>query len=369
MKYIKTYNEAIGPKLTKKVYDEETGVTQSVTSTGFDPDKFRKASQLAIKANQTKKSDILKDYADEKEFGYYNVTVLRNRTGYLEKGIKVTDLKIGNVRYGVVRGGNSQQLTNSNYSVEDNISRWETGNGKLGLTFDVSVRLLNSSKKQLLGKGSDYFHTLAKSHIWVPFSISLVLSNNSYGVDDILRCDDCGGEGKFDCYECDGRQIRGVEIDGEKCTECEGKGPEECSSCNATGVTNYILVRGEKITIERDKDGNPIYDVQSFFEDTKGFSLEISPKELESGTFTGVFSDKRSAIEFTKDLPKAVAKSDEFKKKITEMIGILSHEPSEDLEKLMSVFKKISNNKLLPEDPKPNETFYNSYFYKKIAEI
>jgi hypothetical protein len=365
MKWIKTYNEAIGPKLTTKVYDEETGVTQSVTSTGFGPDKFRKASQLAIRANQTKKSDILKDYADEKEFGYYNVTVLRNRTGYIEKNIKVTDLKIGNIRYGVVQSGNSQQLTNSNWSVEDNISRWENGEGKLGLTFDVSVRLLNSSKKELLGKGSDYFHTLAKSHIWVPFSISLVLSNNSYGVDDLLRCDDCDGEGKWHCYECDDSG----EIGGEKCKECEGKGPLECSSCNATGVTNYIWVRGEKIKIEKDKDGKAIYDAQSFFEDTKLFSLEISPKELENGTFTGVFSDKRSAIEFTKDLPKAIAKSDEFKKKITEMIGILSHEPSEDLEKLMSVFTKISNNRLLPEDPKPNETFYNSYFYKKIAEI
>ena len=141
MKWIKTYNEAIGPKLTRKEFvgDEETGSTQSVPSTGFDPDKFRKASQLAIKANQTKKSDILKDYADEKEFGYYNMTVLRNKTGYLERGIKVTDLKIGNVRYGVVRSGNSQQLTSSNWSVEDIISRWEKGEGKLGLTFDVSV--------------------------------------------------------------------------------------------------------------------------------------------------------------------------------------------------------------------------------------
>ena len=55
MKYIKTYNEAIGPKLTRKEFvgDEETGSTQSVPSTGFDPDKFRKASQYLLREVST----------------------------------------------------------------------------------------------------------------------------------------------------------------------------------------------------------------------------------------------------------------------------------------------------------------------------
>ena len=49
---------------------------------------FRKAGTLATIANQSTKAGILRDYADEKEFGYYNLTVLKNRTSYNEKNIK-----------------------------------------------------------------------------------------------------------------------------------------------------------------------------------------------------------------------------------------------------------------------------------------
>jgi len=366
MKWIKRYNEAIGPKLTTKVYDEETGVTQSVPSTGFSPSKFRTAGHLATSANQTKKAGILRDYADEKEFGYYNVTALQNRANRIEN-IKVTDLRISNVRYGVVRSGqDSQRLTNSNLAVEDIISRWENGNAKLGLTFDVSFRLLNSSKTKLSQLSTDYFRPLSKTYNWTPFSISLVLSNNNGGIEDLMRCRDCDGDGELHCYDCDDCG----EIAGEKCPACNGDGPIKCESCNGSGVAGYIWNGNEKIKIEKDSNGKPIYDVQAFFEDTKKFSLEMSPKEITSSdSYTLVFSDKRSAIEFTKDLPKIVAKSDEFKKKLIELLSILSHEPSEDLEESMKVFHRISNNKLLPEDPRGNETFYNSYFYKKISEI
>lgn len=366
MKWIKRYNEAIGPKLTKKVYDEETGVTQSVPSTGFSPAKFRTAGHLATSANQTKKAGILRDYADEKEFGYYNVTALQNRTTRIEN-IKVTDLRISNVRYGVVMSGQDSQ-TLANFSPEDIISKWENGNAKLGLTFDVSFRLLNSSKTKLSQLSTDYFRPLSKTYNWIPFSISLVLSKNNGGIDDLMRCGDCDGEGEFYCYECDGH---GEDYNGGECQQCDGhKGARKCESCNGSGVAGYIWNGNEKIKIEKDSNGKPIYDVQSFFEDTKKFSLEMSPKEITSSdSYTLVFSDKRSAIEFTKDLPKIVAKSDEFKKKLIELLSILSHEPSEDLEESMKVFHRISNNKLLPEDPKGNQTFYNSYFYKKIAEI
>ena len=365
MKYIKRYNEAIGPKLTRKVYDEETGVTQSVPSIGFGPAKFRDAGHLATQANQAKKADTLRDYADIKEFGYYNLTVLKSRTSYLEKNVQVTDLRIHNVKYGVTRQS-TDSLSNSSISVENLIERWEYGNSKLGITFDVSFRILNSSKKQLIGRSNGHFDALSKTYNWIPFSISLVLSNSSYGIADILKCQDCDGAGKWYCYECDGTG----EYDGEKCEECGGRTePQLCDSCKGSGFASSVWVNGELVPIEKDEYGKPIYDVQSFFEDTKKFTLEMSPRETQSGTYTAVFSDKRSAIEFTKDLPKAIAQSTDFRKKITELLGILSHDPSEDLDEAMKVFTRISNNKLFPENPQPNETFYRSYFYKKIAEI
>jgi len=55
MKWIKTYNEAIGPKLTKKVYDEESGLTQSVSDIGMKPSVYRSASSIATSNRQKEK--------------------------------------------------------------------------------------------------------------------------------------------------------------------------------------------------------------------------------------------------------------------------------------------------------------------------
>ena len=76
MKWIKTYNEAIGPKLTKKVYDEETGVTQSVSDVGMSPNTFRSASGIARSNKQITKAAELEDWGNIKEFGYYNMNII-----------------------------------------------------------------------------------------------------------------------------------------------------------------------------------------------------------------------------------------------------------------------------------------------------
>ena len=120
MKYIKRYNEAIGPRLTKKVYDEETGVTQSTPSIGFDPINFRKAAVVANSAHQPTKSSKLSDYADIKEHGYYNLTILKTGSANIVKDVKVTDCKISNVRYGTAK---SVSIS----SVDDIIDLWERG--------------------------------------------------------------------------------------------------------------------------------------------------------------------------------------------------------------------------------------------------
>jgi hypothetical protein len=71
-----------------------------------------------------------------------------------------------------------------------------------------------------------------------------------------------------------------------------------------------------------------------------------------------------------------IASNKNFKDRLTELLGILSHEPSEDLAEAMKVFSKVSNNSLLPEDPKPissnnpaGEAFYKNFFYRTIAKL
>ena len=380
MKYIKTYNEAIGPKLTRKEFvgDEETGSTQSVPSTGYSPAVFRSASSVANRSNQPNKGAILADYADEKEYGYYNLTVLRNRTGYLIKDVKATDFKITNVYYGVPRQGEtSLEVMRLGYNVSDVINNWVNGNRTLGLTFDVSFRLLNSTKAQL--KKNTNFDKLITNYQWIPFSVTLVMSRYAYGMDDFLACDSCNGSGQWECYACDGSgYIWDTEADKDiPCPDCEGKGTPECGDCSGRGNVSSVWKDGQQIPIERDENGKPIYDQQAFFEDTKQFELIMSPRDTNSDTFTAVFSDKRSAIEFTKDLPKMISSNKNFKDRLTELLGILSHEPSEDLAEAMKVFSKVSNNALLPEDPRPissnnggqGEAFYNKFFYRTIAKL
>ena len=380
MKYIKTYNEAIGPKLTRKEFvgDEETGSTQSVPSTGLSPAVFRSAGANAERSNQPIKAAILRDYADEKEYGYYNLTVLRNRTGYLLKDVKATDFKITNVYYGVPRQGEtSLDVMRLGYNVSDVINNWVNGNRTLGLTFDVSFRLLNSTKAQL--KKNTNFDKLITNYQWVPFSVTLVMSRYHYGMDEFLACDSCNGSGTWDCYECDGSgYVWDPEADKDiPCPDCEGKGSSECGDCSGSGNVSSVWKDGQQIPIERDENGKPIYDQQAFFEDTKQFELIMSPRDTNSDTFTAVFSDKRSAIEFTKDLPKMISSNKNFKDRLTELLGILSHEPSEDLAEAMKVFSKVSNNALLPEDPRPissmnggqGEAFYNKFFYRTIAKL
>ena len=72
-----------------------------------------------------------------------------------------------------------------------------------------------------------------------------------------------------------------------------------------------------------------------------------------------------------------ISSNKNFKDRLTELLGILSHEPSEDLAEAMKVFSKVSNNSLLPEDPKPissnnsgqGEAFYKNFFYRTIAKL
>lgn len=378
MKYIKTYNEAIGPKLTRKEFvgDEETGSTQSVPSTGLSPKVFRTAGSIADRSNQPKKAAILRDYADEKEHGYYNLTVLKSRTGYLLKDIKGTNCRIANVYYGVTKtGGTSIETQKNNYNVSDVITNWVNGNNMLGLTFDISFKILNSSQAVMKNKGN--FEKL-NTYNWVPFSISLVMSRYEHGMNGFLSCESCNGTGRYECYECDGSgEVWDNEADNDiTCPDCEGKPKSECEACDGKGTILGIWKDGQKIPIERDENGKPIYDQQTFFEDSKQFELIMSPRDTAGETFTAVFSDKKSAIEFTKDLPKIVASSKELKDKLTELLGILSHEPSEDLQNIMKLFSKVSNNTLLPEDPRPlssnnteGQTFYNKFFYRRIAKL
>lgn len=371
MKWIKTYNEAIGPKLTKKVYDEETGVTQSVVDTGINPGTLRNASSIATSNRQMDKAKKLEDWANIKEFGYYNLNVWVNYNARLAHDIQFTNCQISNVRWGVPIGNEEAfKLTEKNLTMEDLVNNWEhnNGNSRLGITFDVLFKITNEGKSKL--PNQDYWNNLRTSYNNKLFSISLLFSNRS-GLDDMLNCKSCDGYGYWCCDACEGDGVLwGDDDERVKCEECNGEGDVSCPDCNGKKVATKVRnTKGEIIDLEFDESGKPIYDVQSFFEDTKDFSLLISPSTMANGSYLGFFADKRSAIEFAKDLPKLVRENKDINKKIRELLSLLSHQPSEDLEEAMSAFGNISNNKIFP-DRSQTESAQNikSFFWRKITK-
>lgn len=55
-----------------------------------------------------------------------------------------------------------------------------------------------------------------------------------------LDCEECNGTGEMECNSCDGKG----EIDGEKCEDCNGKGKIDCDNCGGDGDIRCDVCRG-----------------------------------------------------------------------------------------------------------------------------
>jgi hypothetical protein len=51
----------------------------------------------------------------------------------------------------------------------------------------------------------------------------------------MVRCNDCGGEGKIFCAHCRGKGGVQVKDNWRECQWCGGKGTPECEKCKTTG--------------------------------------------------------------------------------------------------------------------------------------
>lgn len=60
---------------------------------------------------------------------------------------------------------------------------------------------------------------------------------------EMIRCPECDGTGKEDCYECEGEGAD--ELSGEVCTECNGDGSIECAMCGGCGQVYQNTETGE----------------------------------------------------------------------------------------------------------------------------
>jgi hypothetical protein len=117
------------------------------------------------------------------------------------------------------------------------------------------------------------------------------------------------------------------------------------------------------------EDGNLItgpeaHDIYDMFEDTF-HSVEITLERPVDKYNFGVFTDRASAFKFKKELPKLI---EPFEGHIHDIISVIGGE-SEQIERIMDLFKKITLNGLYDDDAKAkarNNDYSNRWFSDNI---
>ncbi len=277
------------------------------------PDTYRSAGRQLDYFNKTKRASALIDYADEKEFGFYNMH-FASPSGLITKGSgqtftnpSLTGIYIGprgnmsednNILYYRNRGREEDLL---NKLVND----WKEGSNMLALTFEFGVKatretLSNNSISHLKSPTVD-----RKYVSYIPiFAIELEFSEWYDGLE---------------------------EWDYDAKVEARMNDEEFIPS-----------------------------DVYKFFEWTKSFDLTLS-KPL--GGYFGIFADRRSSQKFKNWLLSIV--DDKIKDTIMNLLSIVSGE-AEDIERAINKFKNIRLNALYDDENPNGNQLQNKWYDKRI---
>lgn len=320
MKYLKRYNEELTPANTKNL---------------------KTAAKSASLLNQPERSNKFRDYADTKDFGVYNIDLYRGNQG-LQKDLTFTEVTFDNIIYGVKTSNNLYQ------DPEEVVRRWGEGDGHLAISFDVCFRPTRETFKKIGSsfdiKGNNYnrlgshFINIKNDYrltdeVKLPlFRMSIILAT---AFEDY--CEDCGGNGNFDCHNCDGtgEEYYNGGDDVRDCPDCQG-GTVTCTTCNGTGDS-------EKMEISDRFDRDKCFILNSY---PSELHKVINGKESKE-TILGTFIDRISARKFQKELPIIFEKS-EIKSKIVDVLSILKAD-SEDIENAIDLFYNIPISAILPE--------------------
>lgn len=254
------------------------------------PDTYRKAAYKLRDYNKAKKSQDLLDWADKKEFGYYNMC-LANNSAIITKNDTFTNPKLIGMYYGEVKTGernkpiygeNILRSSDSEALANKLVNDWKEGRAELSITFEFGFQATSQTKT----KNSYLNNPGRETQRWyigqsVPmFSIELQLSNWYDGIED---------------WDADARW------------DAENSGEE------FTPTTLY-----------------------DFYKYSAEESLYL--KRPNGEIFYGVFTDRGSASKFLKFLKSSI--DDKVKEKIMDVLGIIGGE-SEDLERILNTFNEV----------------------------
>lgn len=294
MKWLKKFEEV---KLKLKKVDAE-GNPYTVTDKGLSTSKYRDAAFKLNYYGKRKRSDNLSDWADEKDFGIYNLWMVFRGDNHK---ISATDPRMVGIYYGDSMV-NLLDKVDSSEEAEEAVDRWVRADSlnvsPLSITFEFSFR--PTKKGGYIPGFSDnryegtYRGNKRVFHGRIPtFNITLNLSNWIRGLED------WDSESKYN-----------AELDDDEFTPSS---------------------------------------VYSLYEESKSFELYLSKPFLNETTY-GIFTDRKSANQFIKYFKSII--NDEkidIKDKIMNILNIVGG-GSEDIEEAINVLNDIRINGIYDDD-------------------
>ena len=268
MKYLKRFNEELDPKTYRRAGYELSG-------------KFKE-----------KRASELLDYADEKEFGFYNMH-FANANSIIGKGTTKFTKPTAKFYYEAINqpsNPNSGEIIILNKSPEDLIRSWKDG-GDLAFTISFTFQPSQGGKR--------VHKELQKSRVPM-FSIRVELSDWYDGLESWNEDQDTG------------ESLIGT--------------PNEHDTYDM-----FVNSFNPRLTLEQ---------------------------PAEDKWFFGIFSDRKSALKFKRELPKMI---EPFEGHILDIISALGAD-SEHYEKIMENLGKISINSLYDEEAEsyiPKSRWFN----------
>jgi hypothetical protein len=286
------------------------------------PSTYRDAANKFKHYNKDKKSKDLLDWADKKEFGYYNMTFV-NDNGIIVNST-FTNPKLIGIYYGQPTGGDSVRDQNKNLLVLSDtnseilanklVNDWKGGVDELCISLEFGFQATNDIKDR-----HSYLSNPSKeTGRWnigqsVPmFSINLELSNWYDGLE---------------------------EFDSDSKWEAENSGEE----FEPTSLNNFYHSSAEEsITLTRPSDKY----------------------------YYGLFSDRGSSFKFINFIKTSIDDDNnqsflKLKDKIMDILSIVGGE-TEDLERILKSFSKIRVHGLYDNELRPNNSGLSKKWFNKI---
>lgn len=292
MKYIKKYNEEL------------------------DPRTYRNAASSLRYYNKDKRADVLSDYADEKEFGFYKFNLgIFSTSGNGVVEVIANDYVFSNpaligIYYGFTSDTDLKYPENiirkkdTDDDASNLVSEWANGKESLCITFEFGFKptketiKINDTKSALIQLGELLRNPSSKCSRWdiygsrVPlFSIQLSLCNWNEGLE---------------------------EWDAEAKWQAENEGEEFTPST--------------------------FHDIYEYEHQER---LDIVRPNISTVRYCGIFGDRQSAFKFKKLLPELI--DEDAKSKISDILRIVGA-TGENLDKALKSFDNLRLHGLYDDD-------------------